>query len=384
MPSSLLAITICATKSYTYAMRAQAHKVVANIFASEFACGVIVLSGDDSPELADVAKLYEQLLPEGWTTQLLVNPGVAEGGKNYKAKAQLLIARLRTTAFAYCRKIKVSRTWSLDSDVLPPSNALRCMQTMLEFDNGYYSISTCPYMNNGFLGGFGSPRHHIAEDFLDSERVVPPELKAELASNEAEAKQLAETKTKPTDAQRDKWAATKKKVRECPPDGNIWQVIAKHGWRRRGWLDKAYPAIGLGSVVPSDWCGFGCTLMNAEALALADFSGYEGKGTEDLYVCWLRWHPAGLRLNVITHCPCDHVIWEKKKGGDPAKYTHHVVYHEAEGELRGHLRARKVSWNPEAVADPTTGGTLITEAEEAPKAEVAPSVEATPVPVEAQ
>ena len=352
MPSLNLAVTVCATKSYTYAMRAQAHKVVANIFAADIPTGVVVLSGDSSPELADVAQLYRQLLPAGWTTQLLVNPGVDEGGQNYKEKAQLLIARLRTTAFSYCRKIKAARTWSLDSDVLPPSNALRCMLSMLDFDNGYYSISTCPYMNKGFLGGFGSPKHHIAEDFTVEERVVPAELKAELASNDAELKALQAAKAPITEEHRKKWEATRKKVKECPPDGTIWQVIAKHGWRRRGWLDKAYPAIGLGAVVPIDWCGFGCTLLNAEALALADFSGYEGKGTEDLYVCWHRWHPAGLRLNVLTHCPCDHVIWEKKKGGDAAKYVHHVVYHEAEGEHRGHLRARQVAWNPEAVAEP--------------------------------
>jgi len=348
----MLTITICATKSYTYAMRAQAHKVVANIFSAAIPRGVVVLSGDSSPELADVAQLYDRLLPEGWTTQLLTNPGAEEDGRNYKEKAQLLIARLRTTAFSYCRKIKSDRTWSLDSDVLPPYNALRCMLTMLEFDNGYYAVSSCSYMNKGFLGGFGSPRHHIAEDFTAEERLVPPELKAELASNDAEMKELKASKATISDEHKKKWDATRKKVRECPPDGNIWHVIDKYGWRRRGWLDKAYPAIGIGAVVPIDWCGFGCTMMNAEALAQADFSGYEGKGTEDLYVCWLRWHPAGLRINVITHCPCDHVIWEKKKGGDPQKYVHHVVYHEAEGELRGHLRARQVEWTPEAVADP--------------------------------
>jgi hypothetical protein len=147
-----------------------------------------------------------------------------------------------------------------------------------------------------------------------------------------------------TDAQRKKWDETAKKVRACPPDGNIWQVIAKHGWRRRGWLDHAAPGIGRGAMIESDWCGFGCTLMNAAALALADFEGYDGRGTEDLFVCWHRWHPAGLRLNVIPHCPCDHVIWEKKKGGDAGAYTHHIAYHEPEGECRGHLRVRQQPW----------------------------------------
>ncbi|OPZ54897.1 MAG: hypothetical protein BWY91_01388 [bacterium ADurb.BinA028] len=68
------------------------------------------------------------------------------------------------------------------------------------------------------------------------------------------------------------------------------------------------------------------------------------RGTEDLFVCWRRWHPAGLRINVITHCPCDHVIWEKKKGGSATEYNHIVAYHEHRGEARGHLRTRTVPW----------------------------------------
>jgi len=84
--------------------------------------------------------------------------------------------------------------------------------------------------------------------------------------------------------------------------------------------------------------------MNREALSLAYFEGYDGQGTEDLFICWNRWHPAGLRLNVIPHCPCDHVLWDKKKGGDASVYTHLVAYHEHEGEFRGHLRTRSMPW----------------------------------------
>jgi hypothetical protein len=342
----MLAITICATKSYTYAMRAQARRVVANVLAAKVEPGQVVLVGDDSSELKAIGEVYTQLLPEGWKITVVGNRDLAEGGANYKEQAQLLIAAMRSEAFAVCRKIGADHVWSLDSDVLPPSNALRCMLAMLEFDGGFYSISTCPYPNSAWLGGFGTPYAPIAEDFLATERVLPAELKAELDANEAELKALNEAKTPITDEHRKRWDETNKKVRACPPDGNIWQVIAKHGWRRRGWLDHAYPAIGRGSVVPSDWCGFGCTLLNAEALALAHFDGYDGKGTEDLFVCWHRWYPAGLRLNVITHCPCDHVIWEKKKGGDEKVYTHHMAYHETEGECRGHLRVRQKPWVP--------------------------------------
>lgn len=340
----LLAITVCATKSYTYAMRAQARRVVQNITAAKVEPGHVVLVGDDSRELRDIVEAYKQLLPDGWKVSHVADKGLVEGGENYKEKAQLLIARMRSEAFAFCRKIGATQVWSLDSDVLPPSNALRCMRTMLEFDGGFYSVSTCPYPNTAWLGGFGDPQHPIAEDFLPHERRLPDELKAELEAMKQEQKALAERREQPTEEQRAKWAETDKKVRACPPDGTIWEVIHKHGWRRRGWLDHAYPALGLGAVVPSDWCGFGCTLLNEEALSLADFDGYDGRGTEDLFVCWHRWHPAGLRLNVITHCPCDHVIWEKKKGGDAGKFTHHVGYHEQLGECRGHLRTRQQPW----------------------------------------
>lgn len=340
----MLAITICATKSYTYAMTAQARRVVANIAAAKCPPGHVVLVGDNSKELAGIQAAYQELLPDGWKVTRIVDEKLAEGGENYKEAAQLLIARMRSAAFAFCRKIGAARVWSLDSDVLPPANALRCMATMLDFDGGYYSVSTCPYPNTAFLGGFGSYSRPIEEDFLEEERQVPAELKAELDANRIEALRLAEAKAPVTDEIRARWDSANKRLRECPPTGNIWEVTATHGWRRRGWLDHAYPAIGKGAVLPSDWCGFGCTLLNAEALALADFDGYDGRGTEDLFVCWHRWHPAGLRLNVITHCPCDHVIWQKKKGGAADEYVHHVAYHEPEGEFRGHLRVRQTKW----------------------------------------
>lgn len=388
----MIAITICATKSYTYAMRAQARRVVANITAARIQHwhGCVVLVGDESKELKSVAEAYKNLLPEGWTVTLIGNKALVEGGTNYKEQAQLLIAAMRSEAFAYCRKIGVPRVWSLDSDVLPPANALRCMLNTLEFDDGLWSVATCPYPNSAFLGGFGTPQNPIAEDFLPHERKLPWHLKRAFEACEKRLKGITTPywhcftnwKRRGIDDPR-KWAfaewrhapdqtvgappaeyATRKaaaiereqkrmerlreRVKKCPPDGNIWEVIAKHGWRRRGWLDNTYPGLGRGAVLPSDWCGFGCTLMNGEALALADFEGYDGKGTEDLFVCWRRWYPARIEINVITHCPCDHVIWEKKKGGDGGKYTHHVAYHETEGEYRGHLRVRQLPWIPEA------------------------------------
>jgi hypothetical protein len=132
------------------------------------------------------------------------------------------------------------------------------------------------------------------------------------------------------------------RVKSSPPDGNIWEVTAKHGWRRRGWMDFAYPGIGYGAVVPSDWCGLGCTLLSKGALAHADFCGYDGRGTQDLFLCWSRWHPAGLRIACVPHVACDHI---KRQAGKP-EILHHRAYHEQEGECRGHLRVRTQPFVP--------------------------------------
>ncbi|MEZ5939770.1 MAG: hypothetical protein R3C18_00150 [Planctomycetaceae bacterium] len=348
-----LGITICATKNYTYAMGDQARRVIANLRG--VAPGHIILSGDDSPELARIVDLYKRIVPEGWGIHLIKNQGLNDDhGQHYKRSAQLLIAALRSEAFSCARKLNCDMCWSLDSDVLPPANALRCMRTMLDFDDGYYSISTCPYPNQLFLGGRGTPQNPICEDFLPSERKLPDELKERWEKHE---KEFAEAKGEAQAALMEERKKLQEEIRKHPPDGTIWQVIAKHGWRRRGWLDHAYPAIGKGAVLPSDWCGFGCTLLNRQALDLAYFDGYDGKGTEDMFIVWKRWHPAGLRLNVITHCPCDHVIWEKKKGGEEGKYTLLETYHEGDGEYAGHLRIR-----PKQVS--SNGGFLSPVAEE--------------------
>lgn len=329
-----LAIAICATRNYTYAMREQVRRIVANL--RDELPGHVILSGDASDELKMVVAEYQRLMPEGWRVHHIANHFAQDDHPHYQQDSQLLLGQLRSEAFSCSRRLNAQFCWSLDSDVLPPPNALRCMKTMLQFDDGYYSISSCPYPNSLFLGGRGTPQNPIAEDFLPNERILPDELKLRWdefqtqlrsASGEEVAKLWEEVGT---DLQ--------KKIRECPPDGNIWQVIGKHGWRPRGWLDHAYPAIGRGGVVPSDWCGFGCTLLNRRALEFTHFDGYDGKGTEDLYIVWKRWFPGGLRINIITHCPCDHVIWEKKKGGDPSRYTLLQTYHELAGDHAGHLR----------------------------------------------
>lgn len=355
-----IAITVCATGNYCYSMKTLGRRVTANLAAAnQIEPGVAFIVGDKSTEVKDAVAHWRDLLPEGWKVQHIIAGEEKAGAANYKTDAQLLIAQMRSAAFSAARRWGADFCWSLDSDTLPPANALRCMLDMLRFDDGYYAVSTCPYPNGLFLGGRGTPQHPIEQDFTEKERILTDELKKEAAEIDAEDKALADIAaksepgkvTEPPKEWKDRRenlikrvTAFQDKVRECPPDGNIWQVIAKYGWRPRGWLDFAYPGIGRGAVVPSDWCGFGCTGMNREALALADFDGYDGQGTEDLFIVWKRWWPAGLRLNVITHCPCDHVIWDKKKGGDAKKYTLIQSYHETQGDTVGHLRTRQLPW----------------------------------------
>ena len=345
MEPTNLSIVVCATKSYTYAMKAQARRVAAALHTAKIETAHVFIVGDTSDELNTVYNYWVSELPT-CKVKLISDARFVEGGSdNYKEAAQLLIGDMRTVAHAEARKVGSDWCWSLDSDTLPAPNALRCLLDACMFDGGHYSVAMCPYPNTAFLGGFGTPQNPIAEDFLPYERKLSKRLKFLWDDNEAKLKNW-KSKERPTKliARRER---LNKYIKASPPDGNIWEVTAKHGWRRRGWLDQAYPAIGYGSMVPTDWVGFGCTLMNRQALALANFEGYDGKGTEDLYIGWQRWMPAGLRMAVLPHCPADHVIWEKKKGGNEKKYVLHQSYHEQTGECYGHLRTKQIPWRVE-------------------------------------
>ena len=328
-----LAVTVCATSKYTYAMKAQARHVVANL--DGFPTGVVIFVTDESAASKSVAEYWKSILPEGWALTAIRLPHLTDNHANYKNDAQLLIAQLRTAAFTEARRIRAQQVWSLDSDVLPPPNALRCMADMLRFDGGYYSVSTCPYPSQsgtGFLGGRGTATQNISPDFHEDERSIPEELVARKAAHEELCKTGPGTKEL-FEAGR----LLKEEIDRCPPMGNVFTCNAKK-WRLRGWLDQAYPALGLGAVVPSDWCGFGCTLLSARALSLTHFEGYAGHGTEDLFIVWQRWTREGVRINVIPHAPCAHVV--RKEG----KFVLCQPHHEQEGDVRGHLRVTYRPW----------------------------------------
>jgi hypothetical protein len=331
---SLLCVTICVTEGYNVALTAQARSVCSNLL--DATKGHIIFATDKEETVAAAAKIYREILPDFEIHT--IQDRYADHPKNYKEDAQLTIAQMRTAVLAKAKALRADLVWSLDADVLPPPNAYRCMLNALNFDAGFYSVATCPYISQGgggLLFGRGTIQRQIAENFADEERLMPEELKERIAAHKAEL--VARTPASMEWQERMKDLNTE--IEKCPPVGNVFELNGKR-WRKRGWGEWAYPAIGKGAIVPSDWCGWGCTLINREALALADFTGYEGRGTEDLFVIWNKWYPAGLRIAAIPHCLCHHVVRKRGKEG----YVLVYAYHETEGEAAGHIRVKQVPW----------------------------------------
>lgn len=372
-----IAITICATKSYTYAMIAQARRIQSAILELSKCTGIIILVGDD--DLKDIERLYRSILPEGWEV-MRISDEYEDGHQNYKKPAQLIIARMRSIAFTEARRRNVDICLSMDSDVLPQNNSILCMKQMLEFDSGYYDITCCPYPSQGggdFLCGRGTPERPILPDIYADERLVPDELKARIELHKAMPRNIDD---KPSEAWEEERKAIAEEMKKAPPKGDAFFLNSRtgvipfaeelrkkiacgdcpewalgkldevmenwkpSGFRRRGWHSSAYSGIGIGAVLPIDWSGFGCTMMSKKALGLAQFDGYDGDGTEDLYVVWKRWHRQGLRLCSIPHSPCDHVI-RTKEGGFTLLQAHHET---ADAECVGHLRIESRPWFQQA------------------------------------
>lgn len=304
-------------------------------------CGNLIISTDTSEECEEKCRAIKARAEQvGWKTHIIKSVGVQDSQEAYKDDAQLIIARIQQKAFSLARELDSDIFWSIESDVLVPPNALRVLLQALEFDDGYYGIAMVTYPNGQFLGGRGSPTHPIAEDFKEYERNIPSDLKKQIKKKDERLKELFRKKETHSKEEQKEWEELDKKIKACPPRGNIFELQAK-GWKQRGWMDSAYPAIGRGAILPTDWVGLGCTIMNKKALSLATFEGYELKGTQDLFLCWNRWHPADIKMCVIPHILCSHV---KRKVGEDGKRTDeieiHEAYHELEGEFVGHIRWR--------------------------------------------
>lgn len=343
-----IVIATYATKRYGYALPSVLRNIASSLFYAGIQSAKIVVVSDESPEIKDtVFKYFDKYLSSDNTAFELVHLPLdieTDGLNNYKTAAQLIICQMQTEAFCYARKINAEYFWSIESDVLVPANALRVSLDSLNYDNNYYDVCMCSYPSQGggsFLGGRGSHNHYINEDYLPEERELPEELTNEMEARELEAK---EEDFEPTE----KWIARAKEIhdeiKKCPPKGNIFEVNSRM-WRQRGWMDAAYPAIGKGALLPTDWVGMGCTLLSRKALSLASFDGYQGHGTQDLYLGWNFWIPNDVKLCVSTHAICDHII--RQRDGELQsydKFTHVFAHHEHEGECVGHLRQRHVEF----------------------------------------
>ena len=337
-----LAITVCATDKYQYAMTAQARLVHANLRQLRIPIAVI-LAGDEGLKRIETLyrSLFKQGIDAGRVTVERIAGFEAAAGENYKNAAQLLIAQMRTVAFERARAWGASLCWSLDSDVLPKSSS--CYSTLrwlLDMPGRYYEVAISPYPSQGggdMLTGRGTPENPIAQDYLKTERKIPDELVKRIEANKA-AGDAIKPPAMPAKELIDEANAINKAIGECPPLGNVFEMNAKNGWRRRGWLSAAYPALGRGAIVPSDWCGFGSTLMSRRALDEADFVGYDGGGTEDLYVVWCRWHQVGIRIGSALHEPSAHVS-RRSDGKFFLSWPRFVMEaDESKGECAGHLR----------------------------------------------
>ena len=342
-----LAVTICATARYQYAMKAQARAIHANLcrHAGPIA---IILVGDEG--LKAIEKTYRELFADGSGQAGALKAGVEViriagfeevKGENYKNEAQLLIAQMRTAAFARARSWGASIVWSFDSDVIPKSSdCFRTLRWILEIPNSFYEVAVAPYPSQGggdLLTGRGTPENPILSDYADHEREIPADLAAAFAAGKAEIEAI-KPPAAPSPELIAKVSEIRRKIGECQPKGNVFEMNSKNGWRRRGWLSAAYPGLGRGVIVPTDWCGFGCTLLSRRALDECDFLGYDGGGTEDLFVVWHRWHQVGIRIASAIHEPASHV--SRRKDGKFFVSTVRFVTDadESKGECVGHLR----------------------------------------------
>jgi hypothetical protein len=365
----MLAIGSYATKSYLYAWPQCIRSITAA--ASHRHDVHFIFVTDNSKESHNAAEIAKTELPDGWKFTKISLDVAEENKEKYKQQSQFLIASLQGAAFSFARKIRADQFWSVESDTLVPPDSLKISEWVLKMPQAdgspYYDIAACTYPNGLFLGGFGSYQNYINEDFLPEERKLPERFKK--IYNICEKKiQKIETELKEKfiykknenfekdkeilslkdslDKEVKRFQRLREKIKNYPPDGNIWEVISKYGWRKRGWMDFAYPGIGRGAIVPSDWCGLGCTLLSKKALALADYSGYEGLGTQDLFLCWKRWAPANLKIACIPHIACDHVKHETLSDQNKNPYIHYVAYHETDPNYLGHLRVKYQDWIP--------------------------------------
>lgn len=339
----MLAITTYCTKNYTFAITKQISMVVAALHYAGFDKCVFIMAGDNSLEVRAAFSAYEKTLKGmGVTCERLVVPSLKDNGNNqHQKEGNLSIAAMQSAAWTRARELNADELWSLESDILPQPKVLRVMRGIVALDD-WYDVVMCTYPNDAFLGGHGSPQNWILPSVYDDERKLTPAVEKKIAAKKAREKQLTEKKEKPTPKDIKAWEDLKKEIATMPPLGNVFALNAR-GWRRRGWFESAYPGIGLGAVLPTQWVGLGCTYMSKKALSMANFEGYEGGSTQDLWLSWRVWNANGIRMAVTSHAICSHVKRRRDKTGKVETVLLHAR-HDVGGESHGHLRVERKPW----------------------------------------
>jgi hypothetical protein len=343
----MLAITTQATKSYTYALEAQLPLMVAALRYAGIDEAVFILAGDHSEELKKAAKTIEKDLRDGTPKirfeHLALNVG-DNGNAKHQKSSNLVIAKLQAAAWHKARMMGADRLWNLEADILPNANTLQCMIDVLAFDHGRYDVAFCTYPNEDFVGGRGDDQHWIFPNVFDDERQATPEMHKRIKARGERKAALARNKEDPTAEDLKEWKELDDLVAKPPAMGNVWQLQSKH-YRRRGWLTSAYPGVGLGAVVPSDWIVLGCTLMSRRALDLANFTGYDGGSTQDLWLARRVFRPMGMQFACIPHAVCSHVKQDRAEGREPALRIMYARHEMVDKECYGHLRSDQRPWD---------------------------------------
>lgn len=385
--TDILAITICATEKYQYAMKAQARTLQANLARFDGQIHVILV-GDK--QLKAIADFYRELFSPAKDRVKIITIDhfkQADSGENYKNPAQMLIAQMRTAAFTAARSIGATLCWSLDSDVIPKTaNCFRTLRWLLDMPGNYYDVAISPYPSQGggdLLAGRGTPERPILPDFYENERNAGPELKIRMEKSKAAIAAADAARRPPTKEEMEELTAIAKELEKTPPIGNVFEMNSKFGWKRRGWLSQAYSGLGRGVIVPTDWCGFGNVLMNARALDECNFAGYEGSGTEDLYVVWNCWHQVGIRIGAALHEPSGHV----SRRADGKNFFSSIRFvtdaDDSKGECTGHLRTIQRSFYQHEQGekyDPENDGIPIPPKDRTVAPAPAPEIQSLPTP----
>lgn len=329
------AILTAATGSFAYALP-DSIRSVRQAMCGRGDCKYILAT--DSEKIAASAKE----LWGGDFHHILIS--VRDDTEKYKEASQFVIAKLQGSLFDHARDDGFDLAWSVESDVIVHPYSFDGLKWVLESPMPRYDVAVATYWNGQFLCGRGTPEMPIMEDFEIGERKVPDnEIKKYNNMKKAVDSISRPQNEKEAEAARkisEEFGELRKKLMAYPPKENVFALNSKK-WRRRGWLDHAYPGAAVkGAVLPTDWCGLGCTLLSKKALLTSDFIDYDGRGTQDLYLCYHRWLPAGIRIGLNVSVPATHV---KQKDG---KNIHYVPQFVSSGEFEGHLRLRTFENDP--------------------------------------